>query len=272
MSSYGIAATGLFTAEVWRRAGLDQAELFGTGTGRFMHACFRLFARATGPTLPDFLRRHDQNLLWRHQTLTDWLVSRSPDIVVELACGYSPRGISLAKRMPPLQYYDTDLPHVIARKSSRMRTTTLPSNYHTQSLNALKPHTLQTILPNREAPAINTAAVISEGLLLYLSPPQREALWKNVLEFLRRYTSGYYSFEIYLANGFLEVGRAGRWYAKALSLLTGTDVLANLFVNVDAALAAICAIGFTDARVIATNKTSNGAAAQCAVLEAAYRG
>ena len=272
MSRYGISATGLFTAEVWRRAGLDQAELFGTGTGRFMHACFRLFARATGPTLPDFLRRHDQNLLWRHRTLTGWLVSNSPDIVVELACGYSPRGISLAKRMPSLQYYDTDLSHVIARKLSRMRTTTLPTNYHTQSLNALRPHILETILPNREAPVPNTAAVISEGLLLYLPPQQRETLWKNVLEFLRRFRSGYYSFEIYPANGFLEVGRVGQWYAKALSLLTGTDVLANLFVNVDAALAAICAIGFTDARVVATNKPSNGAAAQCAVLEAAYRG
>jgi len=199
-------------------------------------------------------------------------VSRSPDIVVELACGYSPRGISLAKKMAALQYYDTDLAHVIARKMSRMRTTTLPSNYHTESLNALRPHTLQTILPNREAPTTNTAAVISEGLLLYLSPQQKETLWKNVLEFLRRFTSGYYSFEIYPANGFLEVGRAGRWYAKALSLLTGTDVLANLFVNVDAALAAICAIGFTDARVVATDKPPNGAAAQCAVLEAAYRG
>jgi len=153
-----------------------------------------------------------------------------------------------------------------------MRTTTLPTNYHTQSLNALRPHILETILPNREAPAPNTAAVISEGLLLYLSPQQREALWKNVLEFLRRFRSGYYSFEIYPANGFLEVGRVGQWYAKALSLLTGTDVLANLFVNVDAALTAICAIGFTDARVVATNKPSNGAAAQCAVIEATYRG
>ena len=93
---------------------------------------------------------------------------------------------------------------------SRMRTTTLPSNYHTESLNALRPHTLQTILPNREAPATNAAAVISEGLLLYLSPQQKETLWKNVLEFLRRFTSGYYSFEIYPANGFLEDSRAGR--------------------------------------------------------------
>src|SRR5947207_4630000 len=160
MSRYGISATGLFTAEVWRRAGLDHAELFGTGMGRFMHACFRLFARATGPTLPDFLRRHDQNLLWRHQTLTEWLVSRNPDIVVELACGYSPRGISLAKKMPALDYYDTDLPYVIATKLSRARLTKLPCNYHAQALDALRPHSLETILPNREAHAANTAAVI----------------------------------------------------------------------------------------------------------------
>ena len=264
-----ISLTAEFAAQVWHRAHLDNAHFFDFARGRLAHLCFEAFTKIAAPLLPDFLRQHDENLLWRHRVLSEWLLGQEADYVVEIASGYSPRGLTLTRKLPSITYYDTDLPEVVAKKRLRIPVAVIPPNYHIRPLDILR-QCISDVFPGQKPSRRDRVAVLSEGLILYLSPAERQAAWRNIYDFLGSCGRGAYSFEVYPENGFAEAGRIGHAYGRALTFLAGRNVLNNLFPDIQAALAALHAVGFTDVRVVASKRPREGAPAHCVVVEAIY--
>lgn len=100
-----------------------------------------------------------------------------PLCIVELAAGFSPRGIELAQALPQAQVIEVDLPDVIHEKKKRLqkvRNLTLPPNLEWREADL-------GIIPLSDVLAGKTAhAVAAEGLLPYFPPEKIVELVRNI--------------------------------------------------------------------------------------------
>jgi O-methyltransferase involved in polyketide biosynthesis len=97
--------------------------------------------------------------------------------IVELAAGFSPRGVELAQALPHAQVIEVDLPDVIQEKKRRLqkvRSLTLPPNLEWREADL-------GVVPLSEVLAGKTAhAVAAEGLLPYFPPEKIVDIVKNI--------------------------------------------------------------------------------------------
>lgn len=108
---------------------------------------------------------------------------QTPKIIVELAAGFSGRGLQLARRFPQARVFEVDLPDVVAVKRSRVEKLTqgaMPSNLQWISAN-LEEVGLATVMG-----AETVDLVIAEGLLPYFSPDTIVQIAASVRESLSR--------------------------------------------------------------------------------------
>ena len=125
----------------------------------------------------------------RYKLVNHLLRARPVAQVLELAAGFSPRGLNLAGD-PSLTYVEMDLPGVIQDKQrivdALVAHGAIPArpNFHLAVGDALS-------LPDLRAAAghfaAQPAAVVNEGLLHYLDRAQRAALAGNVRALLERF-------------------------------------------------------------------------------------
>lgn len=189
MSSIG--PTAHYTGEVWTRHGLSHPELQTTG-GRALRAvtdAALMPLRLLGvPTLEGML-------LARHRAIDAALEAAIADgsvgQVLEIACGLSPRGWRFTEAHPDLLYVEADLPAMAARKRAALMRIGRPPSHRVTEVDALAadgPHSLAAVVERELRPGVGLA-VITEGLLNYLSRDAVQTLWGNVAAVADLYVS-----------------------------------------------------------------------------------
>jgi O-methyltransferase involved in polyketide biosynthesis len=249
LSADRIGPTAHYTGYVWARNGLSHPEL-ATTEGRILFDSLQptmLASRALGgPTLEAYL-------LARHRAI-DELLERAIERdgvtqVVEVAAGLSPRGWRFARRYGErLVYVEADLPDMAARKREALeRMGSLGEGHRVREMDALRddegPGSLAAVtaeLDRREG-----LAIITEGLLGYLSTDAVEGLWRRFASSLGEFPHGRYISDLHL-------GGAVTRQVRAFRLLLSAFVRGRVYLHFDDAReaeAALTASGFASAEV-----------------------
>ena len=129
----------------------------------------------------------------RYQSIVKLLEQHQCDQVLELASGFSLRGLAMANKNG-ITYVETDLPGVNEEKrkliDSVRKNHSLPDlpNHHIAIANALNLEDLGQAM--RPLPKGKRLAIVNEGLIHYFSVEERETLAQNVRSILQEYTGG----------------------------------------------------------------------------------
>lgn len=198
-----IGPTAHFTGYVWARNGLSHPEL-ATREGRVLYESLRpamMASRALGgPTLEAYL-------LARHRAI-DVLLERAIETgqvgqVIEVACGLSPRGWRFGRRYGDrLLYVEADLPEMAARKRAALgRMGSLGPHHRVAQVDALRddgPASLAGVAAELDDDV--GLAIITEGLLGYLSTDAVAGVWGRFADVLAGFPSGRYVSDLHLGG------------------------------------------------------------------------
>ncbi len=242
-----IAPTAYFTSYTWHRLGLPYAELFATARGARLYWSLRfgfewmVMIRGRLPTMAQYLGQ-------RHRVI-DWaLDGYGADRVAEIGAGLSRRGVTWAADRDA-RYAEIDLPHMIAAKQALIAERapavlrgTLAARLSHHSIDVLDPSfgdRLAALLEGSRRPA-----VVAEGLLGYLTIPQRTALLGSIRGALARSGGGVFICDSHLADARVRLGRAAKIMTTLIGLLTRGQGVREPFADGKAAEAAYRAAGF----------------------------
>ncbi len=244
-----IGPTAHYTGYVWARNGLSHPEL-ETREGRVLFDSLQpgmLVSRAAGgATLESYL-------LARHRAI-DALLERAIERgevsqVIEVACGLSPRGWRFARGFGNrLTYVEADLPEMAERKRAALeRIGSLSDHHRVREVDALRdddgPGSLAAIAA--ELNAGEGLAIITEGLLGYLSTDAVAGVWRRFARTLDGFAAGRYISDLHLGGALTPQVRVFR---VLLSAFVRGRVYLH-FSDVREAVQALVAAGFRDARV-----------------------
>ena len=198
-----ISPTAHYTGYVWARNGLSHPALT-TNEGRLLFASLEpamLTSRALGgPSL-------ERYLLARHRAIDARLAAGidSGEIsqVIEVAAGLSPRGWRFAQRYGDrITYIEADLPAMAARKRRALeRMNSLGAHHRLRDIDALTdegPLSLAALAAEMDAD--RGLAIITEGLLGYVSPEDLKALWRRFATVLSGFAAGRYLSDLHLGS------------------------------------------------------------------------
>jgi O-methyltransferase involved in polyketide biosynthesis len=198
-----ISPTAHYTGYVWSRNGLSHPALT-TNEGRLLFASLEpvMLASRTfgGPSL-------ERYLLARHRAidvrLQAGIESGQISQVIEVAAGLSPRGWRFAQRYGDrLTYIEADLPAMAARKRRALEQMgSLSAHHRIRDVDALTdegPLSLSALAA--ELDPERGLAIITEGLLGYVSPSDLEALWRRFVSVLSGFVSGRYLSDLHLGS------------------------------------------------------------------------
>jgi O-methyltransferase involved in polyketide biosynthesis len=112
-------------------------------------------------------------------------------LLVDVAAGFSPRGLHMAQQYPQAQVIEIDLPDVVTEKKKRLANSkiAIPSNLSWLQADLSK-EKLSDVLSGRKANLIT-----SEGLSLYLTPKENARFFKHIAGSLA--PDGIFMVEIY---------------------------------------------------------------------------
>src|ERR1700744_4805205 len=202
-SGDNISRTAHYTGEVWRRAGLSHPWL-GTREGRVrvdaLHPLMVVSGALGGPSL-------ERYLLARHRAidalLTDAVEHHGVGQVIEIAAGMSARGWRFANRYGDrLTYVEADLPGMAARKRRALGRIGSLSDAHgvvdTDALRDGGPGSLAELAAGLD-PNIGLA-VVTEGLLGYLSTDDVLGLWRRIAAAMATFPTGRYVSDLHLGS------------------------------------------------------------------------
>lgn len=122
----------------------------------------------------------------RHKLINKLLEKTKIYQVLEIASGYSTRGIDLTGNNNHISYVEMDLPEVSNKKIDIFNSfTTTPNNLHIISGNALNENDVNKCEQffNQQSPI----AVINEGLLRYLNFDEKRKVATNIYNLLSKY-------------------------------------------------------------------------------------
>jgi O-methyltransferase involved in polyketide biosynthesis len=266
-TSSPITPTAHYTGHVWLRHGLSHPA-FRTRQGAAMFAALRPFnglARLIGGASLETM------LLARHRAI-DALLGQAIDDgrvgqVVEIAAGLSPRGHRFAARHAErgLLYIESDLPAMAERKRRLLESAGLArDNLRVVVLDALAADgdaSLRAVANARLDPARGTA-IITEGLVSYLTRTATDRLWRQIARTLAAFPHGLYLSDLHLAEDFLRVPGA-RLLSSLLQTFTRTR--REPFVDADQAVAALADAGFATSQL---HRAGERSSAHVRVVEA----
>ncbi|MGO9821487.1 MAG: class I SAM-dependent methyltransferase [Solirubrobacteraceae bacterium] len=198
--SDAISPTAHYTGYVWARNGLSTPELTTT-EGRILfeslHPLMVLTGKLGRPSLEAYL-------LARHVAI-DALLERAIEQdqitqVLEVAAGLSPRGWRFAQRYGDrVTYIEADLPAMASRKREALeRAASLTDNHRVRDLDALQENGLAEL--EAELDPHGGLAIITEGLLGYLSPGDMSSLWRRFAATLARFSAGHYISDLHIGS------------------------------------------------------------------------
>jgi O-methyltransferase involved in polyketide biosynthesis len=198
-----VSPTAHYTGYVWARNGLSDPEL-ETVEGRVLFETLRL-----PMTVSAILGRGtlEGYLLTRHRAI-DAVLERAIDEgrvaqVVEVAAGFSPRGLRFTRRFGDrLTYVEADLPEMVDRKRAALeRIGSLSERHRVEEVDALRdegPGSLAELADRLDAGA--GLAIITEGLLGYLEKDDVREIWRRFALTLCRFEQGTYISDIHMGE------------------------------------------------------------------------
>lgn len=119
-----------------------------------------------------------------------------PEQIIELACGYSPRGLIMTQKNKSLIYIETDFPEVIDKKKKILKEISLTEkiilskNHLLVNVDALDADPYQTL--KKTLDKRKRTLIIAETLTSYLNPSEHEFLIKNIKNLLSNVREGAY--------------------------------------------------------------------------------
>jgi O-methyltransferase involved in polyketide biosynthesis len=246
--SDSISPTAHYTGYVWARNGLSHPEL-ETREGRLLfeslHPVMAVSRALGGPSLEAYL-------LARHRAIDALLeraiIEHGVRQVLEVACGLSPRGWRFTQRHGDrLTYIEADLPAMAERKRRALeRMGSLSERHRVVALDALRddgPGSLAELAVGLEHG--EGLAIITEGLLGYLSTDAVASLWTRFAATLHQFPSGCYISDLHL-------GSTQNATVRAFRLVLSAFVRGRVYLHFDDradAEAALHAAGFDRASV-----------------------
>jgi O-methyltransferase involved in polyketide biosynthesis len=210
-----VTPTAHYTGYVWVRNGLSHPAL-ATTEGRMLYASLAPVMTASrllgGATLESYL-------LARHRAI-DVLLDRAIERdgisqVIELAAGLSPRGWRYTKRYGDrIAYIEADLPEMAARKRRALeRIGPLPERHRVFAIDALRERGGETLgVLAEQLDREQGLAIITEGLLGYLSSSEVGVLWRRLARILSDFQQGRYISDVHL-------GASQTWQVRAFRVL-----------------------------------------------------
>ena len=207
-------------------------------------------SRMSGRIVARFLTDLDGkiNILWFFparmiviEALTKRFIPQDkPDLLlVDVAAGFSPRGLHLAQEYPLAEVIEIDLPEMIEEKKNRLvrGKIEIPPNLKWLSAD-LATATLADVLEGRKADLIT-----SEGLTLYLTPDENARLCKQIAACLA--PGGVFMEEIYLRDKFLTLRQSPNVNSVASFILRMVGGVPGIMPKVDTAKKYLSDAGFT---------------------------
>ena len=173
-----LSVTALYTSATWAWAKLPNAHLLVTRDAKIVFwitnlilACARVFVwKATS-------LRH--SLVHRHALIDRLLERRCPTVVLEVAAGLSRRGVTVSEQ-PAVQYIEVDLPQVIEHKKAQLMASALGRKVMERANFHLIAGDVVSDSWEHDLPPGDVDIVISEGLLMYLTPTQRSRFFHRI--------------------------------------------------------------------------------------------
>lgn len=216
-----ISISAHYTGYVWYKNGLSDPR-FSTYLGRLAN----LFFLPINGTLKLFTGAHiDTFLLQRHlvldHLLTQLIEEEGVEQIVELASGLSPRGFRMTERYPHINYIETDLSGMAARKATLLNQLKRPARHETRSCNILEtkgPDSIHTILSSLDRS--KKTVVISEGLVNYFELETIREVWARIAKELKEFEAGYYLTDLYPDSKRHPSYRYVRWAQKVVGAFT----------------------------------------------------
>lgn len=121
--------------------------------------------------------------------------------ILELASGLSPRGIMMTQKDPTLRYVELDLPDMARLKHKVLKRCeiNLPDNFHISGGSILDENSIENAISyfNPRQPI----AIISEGILGYLSFEEKSALAQHIHNTIKRFGGYWVSNDAPASNG-----------------------------------------------------------------------
>ncbi len=195
-----VAVSALYTAGTWRWAGFAAADVVTPQDAdpvfRLVNAYMR-FYRWLNPRT--FSLRHQ--LLHRHAAIDHLLAGSGCQRVIEVASGFSPRGVSFSAD-PAREYIEIDLPDMVAAKRRQLeaseagRVALQRGNFSLRAGDMTCLDFVAEFAGTASADAADSqpTAVISEGLMMYFPREQQLAIWRSVAALVIA-TGGVYLFD-----------------------------------------------------------------------------
>jgi O-methyltransferase involved in polyketide biosynthesis len=191
-----ISPTAHYTSYVWYRNGLSH-ECLITPFGRSL---YRLLALPNLAYSAIFRQANLEHMLLARHRAIDHLLERAIESgavsqVIEVAAGYSPRGLRFAERYPDLVYVEGDLPaQAAAKRELLVRAGLARANHHVVAIDALAddgPTSLDAVAGALLDPT-RGVAILTEGLLNYFSREDVEQMWGRFARCAARFPGGTY--------------------------------------------------------------------------------
>jgi O-methyltransferase involved in polyketide biosynthesis len=198
-----ISPTAHYTSYVWVRNGLSHdalASTLGRRLYRILWPVMQAYKVATKrPAL-------EEMLLLRHRAIDDALERAISEgrvgQVIEIAAGFSARGLRFKKKFPQLIYIEGDLAPQAAEKRRILDGAGLRGNNHEViALDALIDSGSESLaeIARSRLDAKKGCAILTEGLVGYFDTTTVEGLWKRIAGVLKNFPHGLYLSDINLA-------------------------------------------------------------------------
>jgi len=199
----------------------------------------------------DTLKFPQMAVIWesRFKIVNHVLKAHQAKQVLEIAAGFSPRGLNMAKDAS-VTYVEVDLPELVQDKRQMIETLIrqaripVQPNFHLLEGNALN---LEDLLSATRFFTDAPIAVINEGLLSYLNRAERTTFAQNVHTLLERFGGVWITpdIEIPLTKETIgQIAEQAKDRTAQIEAITGIDVLQNRFENEEAARTFFEHLGF----------------------------
>ncbi len=197
------------------------------------------------------LKNPGMPVIWeaRYKLVNRLLKEQRVDQILELAAGFSPRGLEMVRTLS-VEYVEMDLPPVVDEKRKILERLIARSqvsrqaNLHLEAGNALSAQDLFAATRVFKAKPI---AIVNEGLLQYLDLDEKEALARSVRQVLQAFGGVWITPDIstQALGGLGPTSEKIRERMAKIRNLTGIDVQNNRFENENAAREFFQDLGFS---------------------------
>jgi O-methyltransferase involved in polyketide biosynthesis len=176
-----IPPSALYTAAAWRWGRLPGADLVTPPNARPVFRVMNAYLILYGLLNPGW-HSLKHTLLHRHAGIEHLLHQSNCSQVIEIAAGFSPRGSTISAD-PSMQYFEVDLPPVIAAKRALLQTTPEGQTVLRRDNLSLLQGDVTAMDWSRFAAC--PSFIITEGLMMYFDRATQMRIWRDVAEFLR---------------------------------------------------------------------------------------